>query len=362
MATTTTKLALTKPDGTDLVDIAVLNANADKIDTASGAFICTSTTRPASPWNGQLIFETDTLNALVYRTSTTSWGIVGGSTVSENPPANAGNGNFWWDSDNGKLYIFYNDGNTSQWVSANSNTSGVPIVGNAAGRDSLYPTPAQGNSVFRNDLGYEETYYGLYNVSTNPGGKTPAGWYKAQNNVGLVPVVPTGVTVSTGSGSFNSATGVVTFTNARDINLAGIFSSPFRNYRMIINITTSASSDIIGWWTTSGTNIASNYFGATFQVFSASGSGIAQTRNPGTSAFVSFASAGAPESENIQLEFAQDFTNNRVNYTQLAYNVPNASAYFGGYGTVGNPDGFKISALTGGVTLSGTMKVYRYNE
>lgn len=117
MATTTSKLALTKPDGTDLVDIAVLNANADKIDAASGATICTSTTRPASPWNGQVIFETDTLNALVYRTSTSSWAILGGSTVASDPPAGAGNGNFWWDSDNGKLYIYYNDGNSGQWVS-----------------------------------------------------------------------------------------------------------------------------------------------------------------------------------------------------------------------------------------------------
>lgn len=116
MATNTTKLALTKPDGTDLVDIAVLNANADKIDAASGATICTSTTRPASPWNGQVIFETDTLNALVYRTATSSWTTIGGSTVSATPPTTAGSGNLWWDSDNGKLYIYYSDGTSSQWV------------------------------------------------------------------------------------------------------------------------------------------------------------------------------------------------------------------------------------------------------
>lgn len=130
MATNTTKLALSKPDGTDLVDIAVLNGNFDKIDAASGATICTSSTRPASPFNGQLIFETDTLNALVYRTSTTSWNIVGGSTVSSNPPAGAGNGNFWWDSDNGILYIYYNDGNSSQWVSVMPSQTTVDVSQN----------------------------------------------------------------------------------------------------------------------------------------------------------------------------------------------------------------------------------------
>ena len=253
MATTTTKLALTKPDGTDLVDIAVLNANADKIDTASGAFICTSTTRPASPWNGQLIFETDTLNALVYRTSSTSWNIVGGSTVSENPPANAGNGNFWWDSDNGKLYIYYNDGNTAQWVSANSNTSGVPIVGNEAGRNSLYPTPAQGNSVFRNDLGTTETYYGLHNASTNPGGRAVAGWYNNQRNIGLVPIVPPTVSVSGGTATANTL-GVVSFTGATTVSLNGVFSSQYTNYRIVWRINTSASTTLVARLRASGTD------------------------------------------------------------------------------------------------------------
>ena len=130
MATNTTKLALSKPDGTDLVDVAVLNNNFDKIDTASGAFICTSTTRPPSPWNGQLIFETDTLNVLVYRTSTSSWSLVGGSSVGSNPPAGAGNGNFWWDSDNGKLYIYYNDGNSAQWVSVMPAQTAVDVTEN----------------------------------------------------------------------------------------------------------------------------------------------------------------------------------------------------------------------------------------
>ena len=37
MATTTTNLGLTKPAGTDAVDIAVINANMDKIDTAVAA-------------------------------------------------------------------------------------------------------------------------------------------------------------------------------------------------------------------------------------------------------------------------------------------------------------------------------------
>jgi len=81
VATNTTKLALVKPDGADLVDIAVLNSNADKIDSAVGAFICTSTTRPATPWDGQVIFEKDTLNQRIWDTTTTTWIQVAGTPV-----------------------------------------------------------------------------------------------------------------------------------------------------------------------------------------------------------------------------------------------------------------------------------------
>lgn len=50
------------------------------------------------------------------------------------------------------------------------------IVANQAERDALYPNPIQGNTVFRQDYGRRETYFGLYNASTNPGGMAVAGW------------------------------------------------------------------------------------------------------------------------------------------------------------------------------------------
>ena len=57
--------------------------------------------------------------------------------------------------------------------------AGAPIaVADAAGRTAQFPSPVHGNAVFRKDLGYVERYYGLYNVSTNPGGLSVAGWYR----------------------------------------------------------------------------------------------------------------------------------------------------------------------------------------
>ena len=38
------------------------------------------------------------------------------STV--NPPLNPSDGNLWYNADDGRLYVYYNDGNSSQWVDA----------------------------------------------------------------------------------------------------------------------------------------------------------------------------------------------------------------------------------------------------
>ncbi len=74
MSASTTKLGLTKPGGGstgvitpgEIVDIDVLNGNFDKIDEASGAGLVTSTTRPASPFSGKIIYESDTQQAAIY--------------------------------------------------------------------------------------------------------------------------------------------------------------------------------------------------------------------------------------------------------------------------------------------------------
>lgn len=72
---TTTRLLLQKPNSDpttgDFVDVDVLNINADKIDAAISATVCTSATRPASPFQGQIILETDT--GWVFVRSGTNW-------------------------------------------------------------------------------------------------------------------------------------------------------------------------------------------------------------------------------------------------------------------------------------------------
>jgi hypothetical protein len=44
----------------------------------------------------------------------------GGSsvTVSSTPPGSPSSGDLWWNQDDASLYVYYNDGNSSQWVSS----------------------------------------------------------------------------------------------------------------------------------------------------------------------------------------------------------------------------------------------------
>lgn len=66
MSSTTTRLGLYKPDGTENVNrTSDLNNNWDNIDGKMGFVPLTSSTHPASAYQGEAIYETDTLKAYV---------------------------------------------------------------------------------------------------------------------------------------------------------------------------------------------------------------------------------------------------------------------------------------------------------
>jgi len=68
--TYTTKLGLRKPNVADFYDIADANFNADTVDTHIQVTACTLATRPGTPWDGQLIYQTDTDTFFAYITGT----------------------------------------------------------------------------------------------------------------------------------------------------------------------------------------------------------------------------------------------------------------------------------------------------
>ena len=77
---------------------------------------------PDAPADGQ-IFQNWTWSAATgawLPSSTVGSGII----VSDTPPASPTAGALWWESDTGTLYVYYNDGNSSQWVQV---LAGAPL-------------------------------------------------------------------------------------------------------------------------------------------------------------------------------------------------------------------------------------------
>lgn len=75
---------------------------------------------PASPANGQQF--TPPSGSPTYTFNGTAWTMGEGVHkifVGDVPPVNPVPGQLWWESDSGDLYVYYYDGNSSQWVQIN---------------------------------------------------------------------------------------------------------------------------------------------------------------------------------------------------------------------------------------------------
>ena len=64
---------------------------------------------------GYLLITTDNISAYTGE----STGGSSSAVVSDNAPANPSQGDLWWNSADGKLKIYYDDGQSAQWVDAN---------------------------------------------------------------------------------------------------------------------------------------------------------------------------------------------------------------------------------------------------
>ena len=107
----------------------------------------TIATRPANPSTGAVGFNTD-LGMIEVWTGTVwlqSGGGGGGSSlvfVGAAPPSSPQQGLLWWNDTDGNLYIWYNDGNSAQWVTATTGSGG----GGGGGGGGGSPTgPAGGD-------------------------------------------------------------------------------------------------------------------------------------------------------------------------------------------------------------------------
>lgn len=112
---TTTPAVKLAVSSTDAVLVPV-GTTAERPTPATGYFRFNSTLSQFEGYNG------------------TAWGAIGGGgvTTSDTPPGSPADGDLWWDSADGQMYVYYDDGTSSQWVVANSfagSTAYLPLSG-----------------------------------------------------------------------------------------------------------------------------------------------------------------------------------------------------------------------------------------
>ena len=71
-------------------------------------------------------------------------GTAAGLTISTGAPSSPSAGDLWWDSDDGDLHTYYNDGNSSQWVAINVGPMGAQGTQGHQGHQGQTGSGAQG--------------------------------------------------------------------------------------------------------------------------------------------------------------------------------------------------------------------------
>ena len=165
-------------------------------DVAGGVEI--ASTAPSSPSAGDLWWDSDNGNLYVYYDDGTSQQWVsasdGQATISDTAPAGY-NGQLWWNSTEGKMYVYYDDGTSAQWVAA-----GGPQV-------TVQATPPTG---YQGQMWLDSTDGSMYVYYTDPGGAASSWIGAVSRSGGILQVVSTTKTdtFSTTSTSFTDLTGL----------------------------------------------------------------------------------------------------------------------------------------------------------
>lgn len=241
---------------------------------------------------------------------------AGGSpvTVSDTAPSSPSSKDLWYNSSDGGLYIYYVDGTSSQWVQIKS--------------ESVLASTVQ------------TTIDGLV----------------ARKLSGLTPIIPTSISNSSGTASFNSTTGLVTLSGCGDLMLNGVFTSAYKNYKIMFHASGSANTNFgsilaVGFCSGGTKNNTNNY--TYTNLYSQSGS-------TGTG-------AGTSSGTNwIFLGYHKDFT---LEVMQPANASTGTMASFIGtynHTLMMGSGGFNSNAAFDGIQFAnnfytGTMQVYGYN-
>jgi hypothetical protein len=146
-------------------------------DSAVDTHLNTSTaaSNQVLSWNG-----TD----YVWVTQASGGGGGASVSVSDNAPTSPSSGDLWFNSTDTKMYVYYNDGSSSQWVQTNPTGSTTSGGSSVTVSDSAPSNPSEGDMWFDSRYAVLLVYYGTQwvNVSGESGSSTTPSWQETTNH------------------------------------------------------------------------------------------------------------------------------------------------------------------------------------
>jgi hypothetical protein len=178
---------------------------------------------------------------------------------------------------------------------------------------------------------------------------------------GFVPISPSSIVIASGSGSAN-ALGQVSFTGATAVSLNSVFTTAYRNYKIVLNVNTfSATTNLTLRLRNAGTDIATNNHFQGGLVARANGTGafnIAAAND--TRFYINYSSSGYPSNSEISvfaphlsqltsvISQGNGFETSQVSLVSMAGQSSSVA------------DGFTIFTSAG--TMAGLVQVFGYND
>lgn len=268
---------------------------------------------------------------------------------------------------------FTDDRSRITFIENNLEAGSTFVASSQAARDSRWGIPANageqialqnsGARTVRTDLGLTEQYFGVYNSSTNPGGRDTAGWYATTRQTGLVPVKASTATFVTGSGSVN-AIGQASFTGCSKVILDGVFSPNFTNYKVMIIGNFSAGAEVLLRYVYNGSeNTSLVYY---HQFIEATGTTISAAQSYWNNAqriAYSNADTGGISTTSELTIYRPYVVDTTTTYTTSHRGVPPATyaqSFTGGQ--YSNSGWTGLSIFPGSGTFTGTISVYGFNK
>lgn len=143
----------------------------------------TTAQRPATPVTGMLRFNTTVGKFEQY--NGTTWGSIGGgASISDTAPSVPQPGDLWWKSDEGQMYVYYTDANSSQWVVANAFQGGTAFGDITVTSINAGPLAGSRNRIINGDMRIDQRNAGA--AVANPNGIVIDRWGFAYGGSGRV--------------------------------------------------------------------------------------------------------------------------------------------------------------------------------